>query len=170
MQETLGTFIRERRMELGLTQEELAERVGEGVRQSEISRLEHDRVTLPRRARLEQIAAALDVSMGDLMVRTGWMDEENRSSLSDDPSEQNGLHSGDLPGLNDPVAISAQSLEAAMEALSTTQDLVAHTAVMLDEAERTVATALRSLKNERGPVKSRVGVIRQWETSTVFRA
>jgi len=170
MQETLGTFIRERRMELGLTQEELAERVGEGVRQSEISRLEHDRVTLPRRGRMEQIAAALDVSMGDLMVRTGWMDEENRSSLSDDPSEQNGLHSGDLPGLNDPVAISAQSLEAAMEALSTTQDLVAHTAVMLDEAERTVATALRSLKNERGPVKSRVGVIRQWETSTVFRA
>ncbi len=170
MQETLGTFIRERRMELGLTQEELAERVSEGVRQSEISRLEHDRVTLPRRARLEQIAAALDVSMGDLMVRTGWMDEENRSSLSDDPSEQNGLHSGDLPGLNDPVAISAQSLEAAMEALSTTQDLVAHTAVMLDEAERTVATALCSLKNERGPVKSRVGVIRQWETSTVFRA
>ncbi len=34
MAATLGQLIRERRMELNLTQEELAERVGDGVRQS----------------------------------------------------------------------------------------------------------------------------------------
>ena len=36
---TLGQTIRLRRDELGLTQEKLAERVGNGVRQAEISRL-----------------------------------------------------------------------------------------------------------------------------------
>ncbi len=164
MQETLGTFIRERRMELGLTQEELAERVGEGVRQSEISRLEHDRVTLPRRGRMEQIAAALDVSMGDLMVRTGWMDEENRSSLSEDPDDHGGLVPNGLIGIGE------ESLEAAMEAVSDAQELAAQTAASLDKAEKALATTKRSLKNERGPVASRVGVIREWETATVYRA
>ena len=36
---TLGAFIRRRRLELGLTQETLAEMIGGGVRQAEISRL-----------------------------------------------------------------------------------------------------------------------------------
>lgn len=69
---TLGMLIRQRRLELGLTQEALAERIGAGVRQAEISRLEHDRVTLPRKARLENIARALDLSVGTLLVRSGW--------------------------------------------------------------------------------------------------
>jgi transcriptional regulator with XRE-family HTH domain len=73
---TLGKFIRRRRAELGLTQEELAERVGEGVRQSEISRLENDRVILPRRQRLESIAEALDVPIGVLLARSGWAGAE----------------------------------------------------------------------------------------------
>ncbi|HEV2073822.1 MAG TPA: helix-turn-helix transcriptional regulator [Thermomicrobiales bacterium] len=72
----LGQFIRERRVELGLTQEQLAERVGDNVRQAEISRLERDRVSLPRRARMERLAKALEVSLGTLLLRTGWMDEE----------------------------------------------------------------------------------------------
>lgn len=69
---TLGLIIRQRRVELGLTQEELAERVGNGVRQAEISRLEHDRVALPRRKRLEQIATALEIPVGTLLARSGW--------------------------------------------------------------------------------------------------
>ncbi|MDQ3655385.1 MAG: helix-turn-helix domain-containing protein [Chloroflexota bacterium] len=73
---TLGQLIRERRMELNLTQEELAERVGEGVRQSEISRLERNRVTLPRRQRMEQIAEALDIPIGVLLARSGWAGAE----------------------------------------------------------------------------------------------
>lgn len=76
MAKSLGQFIRERRLELGLTQEQLAERVGEGVRQSEISRLERNRVTLPRRHRMEQIAAALDAPVGVLLARSGWAGAE----------------------------------------------------------------------------------------------
>lgn len=52
---TLGQFIRKRRVELGLTQEQLADRVGDTMRQSEMSRLERDRVSLPRRDRLESL-------------------------------------------------------------------------------------------------------------------
>ena len=69
---TLGRTIRLRRIELGLTQAQLAERIGGGVRQTEVSRLECDRVTLPRRERLGRIAAALDLPLGDLLARSGW--------------------------------------------------------------------------------------------------
>jgi transcriptional regulator with XRE-family HTH domain len=65
-------MVRRRRLELELTQEELAERIGAGTRQAEISRLEHDRIGLPRRARLERIATALDLSLGDLLAGSGW--------------------------------------------------------------------------------------------------
>ncbi len=73
---TLGQLIRERRMELNLTQEELAERVGEGVRQSEISRLERNRVALPRRHRMEALAVALEIPVGVLLARSGWSGAE----------------------------------------------------------------------------------------------
>src|SRR5262249_2092289 len=69
---TLGQVIRSRRLALGLTQEELAERIGDGVRQAEVSRLECDRVTLPRRPRLERIAAALGLPLGDVLATAGW--------------------------------------------------------------------------------------------------
>jgi transcriptional regulator with XRE-family HTH domain len=79
---SLGRLIRQRRIELGLTQEELAERVGDGVRQAEISRLERDRVTLPRRGRLEQIAQALDVPMGELLARSGWVGAQDQEEFA----------------------------------------------------------------------------------------
>lgn len=69
---TLGRFIRRRRIELGMTQEQMAEMLGVSVRQSEISRLENDRITLPRRERLERIAEVLDVPIGELLARSGW--------------------------------------------------------------------------------------------------
>lgn len=80
---TLGKFIRRRREELGLTQEALAELVGDGVRQAEISRLENDRIVLPRRQRLEQIADALDVPIGVLLARSGWVGAEEIESQPD---------------------------------------------------------------------------------------
>ncbi len=76
MAATLGQLIRERRMDLDLTQEQLAARVGEGVRQSEISRLERNRITLPRRQRMEQIAVALDIPLGVLLAGSGWAGAE----------------------------------------------------------------------------------------------
>jgi transcriptional regulator with XRE-family HTH domain len=75
-QPTLGSLIRWRRLDLGLTQEELAERVGDGTRQAEISRLEHDRIGLPRRSRLERIAVALELSIGELLAGSGWAGAE----------------------------------------------------------------------------------------------
>lgn len=92
---TLGKFIQRRRAELGLTQEQLAEKIGPGVRQAEISRLEHDRITLPRRQRLEQIAVALDVPLGTLLARSGWAGAEDEFELSG-TLDADGLE-GDLP-------------------------------------------------------------------------
>ena len=71
--QTLGQVIRARRLALGLTQEELAERIGDGVRQAEVSRLECDRVSLPRRRRLTRIASALELSVGELLASAGWL-------------------------------------------------------------------------------------------------
>lgn len=77
---SLGATIRARRLELGWSQEELAERIStddEYVRQSEISRIESGRVTLPRRRRLEMLAAALDIPLGELLARSGWAGAEH---------------------------------------------------------------------------------------------
>jgi transcriptional regulator with XRE-family HTH domain len=82
MPQSLGTFIRERRQDLGLTQEALADRIGGSVRQAEISRLEGGHVALPRRERLEAIATALEISIGELLVRSGWMSSGDRLAVA----------------------------------------------------------------------------------------
>jgi transcriptional regulator with XRE-family HTH domain len=112
---TLGAFIRRRRLELGLTQEALAEMIGGGVRQAEISRLEHDRVTLPRRQRLEQIAAALDVPLGELLVRSGW-------TGADEIDRPDGNHQGaieELRAMNEEPQSRAERLESTVGVLAT---------------------------------------------------
>lgn len=165
MQKSLGTFIRERRQDLGLTQEQLAERVGDGVRQSEISRLEHDGIALPRRGRLERIAAALEVTVGDLMVTTGWMDEEHVGAMAAGPEAEPGPPVGDLD------ASGAESLTQAMEGLAAAKGLVAQTVVALGAAEQALSAARRSLRRHpRGTVTDGVGVIKEWETSAAFAA
>lgn len=76
---TLGRVIRKRRLELGWTQEQLADRIsaeGEYIRQSDISRIERGEIALPRRARLERIAAALGLPLGELLARSGWADAD----------------------------------------------------------------------------------------------
>jgi transcriptional regulator with XRE-family HTH domain len=76
VQRTLGDAIRTRRRELGWSQEDLAQRIAahgdEAFRQSDVSRLERGKVTLPRRERLEHIAAVLELSLGELLARSGW--------------------------------------------------------------------------------------------------
>lgn len=138
MVSTLGQFIQKRRAELGLTQEELAERVGEGVRQSEISRLEHDRVSLPHRDRLDMLATALEVSLGDLLITTGWMTEDHRVTV-EAGAESNDTHlaAGIDPG-------SMQRLAEAVETLAEVKEMVNQTGVLLAEAEETVATVLEA--------------------------
>jgi len=76
VQRTLGEAIRSRRQELHWSQEDLAKRIADhgdaAFRQSDVSRLERGKVTLPRRERLEHIAAVLGLSLGDLLARSGW--------------------------------------------------------------------------------------------------
>ena len=81
----LGTYVRDRRVELGLSQEALAERIGGTASQAEISRLERGHVMLPRKARMEDLAAALNVSLGDLLVRSGWLTSSEGDELDEGP-------------------------------------------------------------------------------------
>ena len=76
MPSTLAQLIRERRQDLSLTQEELAERLGPNVRQGEISRLESGLIALPRRLRMEQLARALQLPLGALLLGSGWVGAE----------------------------------------------------------------------------------------------
>ena len=73
---SLGLAIKARRRELGLSQQALAARVvahGDATfRQSDVSRLECERVHLPDRARLEHVAAALGLPLAELLDRAGW--------------------------------------------------------------------------------------------------
>jgi transcriptional regulator with XRE-family HTH domain len=77
--EALGSAIRDRRAELGLTQEELANRMAalgdENIRQSDISRIEAGHVQLPRYERLVALAQALELTLVELFTLAGW-DEE----------------------------------------------------------------------------------------------
>jgi len=72
---SLGNYVRERRQDIGLSQEQLAERVGGTYRQSDISRIERGHVSLPRLANLERLAASLDVPVGELLIAAGWFNE-----------------------------------------------------------------------------------------------
>ena len=138
---TLGTLIRERRQDLGLTQEQFAERIGEGVRQSEVSRLERDMTLLPRRDRLEKLAAGLDLSLGDLLVLTGWMGDQHRGDLDQDVAPS-----------NDPLGnhqVHHEILAGAMEALAAAQGMLRETEDQLLAAERELARVTRLLQVEK---------------------
>lgn len=73
---SLGEAIRLRRVEMGMSQEELAERIGPDVRQSDVSRLERGKILFPRLERLNQIASALGISVGALLIEAGWFTDE----------------------------------------------------------------------------------------------
>lgn len=73
---SLGQVIRARRIALGMSQEALAARVsdlGSEINQADISRIELGKVDLPRRRRLEHLAAALELSLGELLEASGWV-------------------------------------------------------------------------------------------------
>lgn len=146
---TLGSFIRRRRSELGLTQEELATLVGDNTRQADISRLENDRVSLPRRARLEAIAKALQVSPGLLLAKSGWEGgEEIDPYVGEDLATRvEGLRSS-LPDKGEPFEVHHQVIVEALPAISATvaqmHDLVHQAEVIIDETQSQVT----SLKND----------------------
>jgi transcriptional regulator with XRE-family HTH domain len=91
---TLGEAIKARRLELGLSQEELARRmIDRGdltFRQSDVSRLERGKVALPHRDRLEHMAAVLGISLGELLARSGWSGWCDRSVEAIVPADDSG--------------------------------------------------------------------------------
>ncbi len=156
MAQTLGEFVRECRETLGLTQEELAERIDQGVRQSEVSRLENDRISLPRRARLEQLAVALEVSLGDLMVRTRWMSDEGEGGRQAPPAGAAPTRAGD-----DEVTTRLDAVEVAIA------DARAAVAAA-DDRLRSAAEALERIRNLRGIIRPPIGVIEDWESVQII--
>jgi transcriptional regulator with XRE-family HTH domain len=74
--DSLGAIVRRRRQECGWSQDDLAARmVAAGdwtFRQSDVSRLELDKVALPRRARLTRLATVLELPLGDLLEHSSW--------------------------------------------------------------------------------------------------
>ncbi|RJO67615.1 MAG: XRE family transcriptional regulator [Myxococcales bacterium] len=70
---TLGEVVRERRLELGLSQNDLAAVMGDRTGQTDISRIELGKTETPRRERLDRLAAALGLDADELVARTGWV-------------------------------------------------------------------------------------------------
>jgi transcriptional regulator with XRE-family HTH domain len=147
---TLGDFIRERRQDLGLTQEQLAGRIGTNVRQADVSRLERNRVALPRRTRLEDIARALDVSLADLLVQSGWGAAAGQQPAGTVDADR-------LPEL-------VSELERAQRQLVELRQVFDQTATVLAATERTVDAILRQI-GVRPELPVPVGVFDRWESA-----
>lgn len=161
---TLGQTIRLRRDELGLTQEELAERVGNGVRQAEISRLEHNYITLPRRTRLEKIASALDLPLGVLLAHSGWTGAEDIPSSSNDAEDEAAILKAEKAAL----ASQNEEMKATIEELwASRQELEAETRHLESEALLRVSGQERLLTIFDG-VEDGIAVVDR-EASIVFR-
>ena len=156
MAQTLGEFVRECRETLGLTQEELAERIDQGARQSEVSRLENDRISLPRRARLEQLAVALEVSLGDLMVRTRWMSDEGEGGRQAPPAGAAPTRASD-----DEVATRLDAVEVAITDVRSALAAV-------DVRLRSALEAVERARNPRGVIHQPIGVIEDWESVQII--
>lgn len=138
---TLGQVIRSRRLALGLTQEELAERIGDGVRQAEVSRLERGGVALPRRRRMERIAAALKVPLGELLAATDWSGAGVAFSAQTPPTEAATGHSE--PATTKPEDLGEQhgppSMADLRRALARSQELHWYTMQLLNTSRNLVA-------------------------------
>jgi transcriptional regulator with XRE-family HTH domain len=164
---SLGEFIRERRRELGLTQEQLAEHVGEGVRQAEISRLENGGIKLPRKDRLGALASALHVSIGELLLRSGWIGEEERILLEQDPSSALSSDRSE----SDAVAASMEDLSRLLDALIAGRARLAEIDRAIEQTEMTITKVLEKMGDERHSsveVRIPIGVIKKWENTQVF--
>jgi len=142
-------MVQRRRLELGLTQEQLAERVGDGARQAEISRLEHDRIGLPRRHRLERLAAALDLSLGELLAGSGWAGAD---AVTWTPQEEEVRDHADTHESLDPSRLRTQSPSpfspGLTSVLETARQTSARTHSLLERSGRTYDQVCRSVSRE----------------------
>lgn len=77
----LGSYVRQRRTDLGLTQTSLGARIG--WTQERVSILENARYGMPSVWALLDIAAGLDVRLVDLLTAIGLVDVEDVTPLAD---------------------------------------------------------------------------------------
>lgn len=75
-----GDIIRKRRIELGMTQEELGDKLG--LQKSAIAKYENGRVENLKRSTIQKLAEVLEVSPSYLM---GWEDAEESPQYYTDP-------------------------------------------------------------------------------------
>lgn len=130
MTRSLGQVIAARRREMSLTQEQFAELLGEGVRQSEISRLERGLVTMPRPERLQRIADVIDVPVGELLLLTAWAGPV--AEAADAPSGDNQPESSTAPEAHTPAERSPELEDVLDRARATMEE----TRRILDSLDR----------------------------------
>jgi transcriptional regulator with XRE-family HTH domain len=76
LKRNLGLTVRQRRLELGLSQVQLAERMGTNSQQADVSRIERGFLPWPRPELLQLLAHALEMPVLELITRSGWMAPE----------------------------------------------------------------------------------------------
>lgn len=81
---SIGERIKARRLELGMTQSELAKKLGYTDRAS-VSRVEAGQINLPQ-SRIVQFAEALRVSPSYIM---GWENEDKKNPVTEDGMSEN---------------------------------------------------------------------------------
>ncbi len=106
---SLGEAIRLRRLELGMSQEELAELIGPDVRQSDVSRLERGKILFPRLERLNQIATALGLSIGALLIEAGWFTDEESARFAQGDRVEPGIDTPIVIADDEPVSLEAMA-------------------------------------------------------------
>jgi len=169
----LGQVVRARRIALGLSQEALAVRVsdlGSEIDQADISRIELGKVDLPRRRRLEHLAAALELSLGELLEASGWVGAAER--FVDDTNVPSPPHESpkstpvaapvpDLPAIPtlrrvtlDPPA-TMEAILRLRTAVIVSQDSVARADQLLKDCQETAKRWDTSLARSRGTSRHR---------------
>jgi transcriptional regulator with XRE-family HTH domain len=139
----LGQVVRDGRRARGWTQETLALKIDDGIAQSDVSRLERDQITLPRRGRLERIAGALGIPLGELLASSGWAEAERFFiPPSDDRAspEERGAQPASVP----PGAPGSVPSGRLLEALAHSRALQERTGQLLQQSRNAVRDWERS--------------------------
>jgi transcriptional regulator with XRE-family HTH domain len=84
----LGRAVRQLRKEQGLTQTELADRIGGGMSQAYISAIERGKLERPTLEKLQDIARGLGVSYNRLAAAAGFIQEEDGAAQPKSEVEQ----------------------------------------------------------------------------------
>ena len=140
----LGKYVRERRQDIGLTQEELAARIGGTATQAEISRLERGSVAFPRRSRLEALAVALEVSLGALLVNSGWLESDEGDLVEDVSTTQQQLDSSLTDTLLTEMRQIQESLLAAVARIGAVEEKITSISGPVQRPEVTVPTGVEN--------------------------